>query len=318
MPTTQILMGLGAVSANGGGGGGGGGGGPVADFTIEWWQKVENAPGQNSRPWSVGLYSTQILSLSYERLSSDYFWINNSFVMTTAQNHIGAGWRHMAYVRSGGVLRGYINGTQYTANVNTTSLITDTTTPLYVGTGELGAGMYQGYITDLHIIKGTAKYLNNFTAPTSYLNSSELGSVFLLPAKGDGTGVDIVGSKNPVATGTYTTSADVPFAAQSPVVTNVPNPFNIPNSELYINRTLTPAIDNVRPGWTFVSANYSGTVTSSVIGMGETYRNITLSITSGVMDNSTGTFSPPSLISYYFNGSTYLNYGASPDWAMDA
>ena len=313
MPISQIIL---ARGSGNGGGGGGGGGGPAADFTVEWWQKVENN-FNNARPWSVGLFPTQQLAISYESNLSDYFWVNNSFVNNTTQSHIGAGWRHIAYVRSSGVIRGYINGNQYTPNITNTDLITGTNVPLYVGTGELAAGTYKGYITDLHIIKGVAKYTDTFTAPTSYLSGSELGSVFLLPAYGDGTGVDIIGNKNPGSTGTYTTSSDVPFAAQSPVVTNVPNPFNIPNSELYIDRALTPAIDNVQPGWTFVSANYSGTVTSSVIGMGETYRNITLSITSGVMDNSTGTFSPPSLISYYFDGSSYLNYGSSPDWAMD-
>ena len=48
-----------------------------SNFTIEWWQKVENS-GQNARPWSVGLYPTQIISISYESHTSDYYWINNS------------------------------------------------------------------------------------------------------------------------------------------------------------------------------------------------------------------------------------------------
>ncbi len=312
MPITQILL-----TQNSAGGGGGGGGGSAADFTIEWWQKVENN-FNNARPWSVGLYPTQKLSLSYESMLNDYFWINDSYIMTTVQSHIGAGWRHMAYVRSNGTVTGYVNGTQYTSNAANTDLITDTTTPFYVGTGEVAAGTYKGYITDLHVMKGVAKYTGNFTPPTTYQLTGQTGSVFLLPANGAGSGFDTIGGKTPAGvTGTVVASPDVPFAAQSPVVTNVPNPFNILNSELFIDRTLTPAIDNVQEGWTFVSANYSGTVTSSVIGLGETYRNITLSITSGVMDNSTGTFSPPTLTSYYFDGSSYFYYTNGGTWAMD-
>ncbi len=313
MPITQILL-----TANAGGGS------PppppptpAADFTIEWWQKVENN-STNARPWSVGLYPTQKLAISYESMLNDYFWINDSYIMTTVQSHIGAGWRHVAYVRSSGVVRGYIDGTQYTGNIDNGSLITDTATPFYVGTGEIAAGTYKGYITDLHVMKGVAKYTSNFTPPTTYQLTGQTGSVFLLPANGAGSGFDTIGGKSPASvTGTVTASPDVPFAAQSPVVTNVLNPFNITNSELFIDRTLTPAIDNVQAGWTFVSANYAGTVTSSVIGLDETYRNITLSITSGAMDNSTGTFSPPTLTSYYFDGSSYFYYNNGGTWAMD-
>jgi len=318
MPTTQILLGLGAAAA-GGGGGGGGGGGPVADFTIEWWQKVENS-GNNPRPWSVGLYPVQKLSLSYESMLSDYFWINDSFIMTTVQSHIGVGWRHMAYVRSSGVVRGYINGTQYTSNASNSDLITATNVPLYVGTGELAAGNYRGYITDLHIIKGVAKYTSQFTAPTTFLNSGQSGSVFLLPAKGDGTGVDIIGSKNPVATGTYTTSADVPFAALGPY-TQFTNTAGQSGSGVY-SLTFSGAnynadLLNVKAGWTVTDGVISGTVIADAIDSppGE---QIDIAVDFDGVGVHTWTFTQPSLISYYFNGSTYLNYGASADWAMDA
>ena len=195
--------------------GGGGGGGSVADFTIEWWQKVENN-GQNSRPWSVGLYSTQSLAISYEGHSSDYFWLNNSPIGNTPRVHWGQGWEHMAYVRDNGVVRAYINGVQY-FSITFNSPITDTVSPLYVGTGELGAGMYQGYITDLHIMKGVVKYPNGstFTPPTSPV-SSQAGSVFLLPVVDDGSKYfDTVGSRIPTQSGSVTWSADSPYTGSN-------------------------------------------------------------------------------------------------------
>lgn len=216
--------------------GGGGGSGPVADFTIEWWQKVENN-SQNARPWSVGLYSTQIIAISYESLNSDYYWINNSPIGNVSRNHVGQGWEHMAFVRYNNVVYGYVNGTQY-FSVAFDSPITNSSTPLYVGTGEIAAGMYQGYLTDLHIIKGTAKYTGNFSVPTVPV-SAQPGSVLLLPAVDDGTKyVDTVGAKSASVTGMPTWSTDSPY----------------------------------------IGSNGS----------------------------------------LYFNSSSYLNYGASTDWAMDA
>lgn len=215
----------------------GGGGASAADFTIEWWQKVENN-SNNARPWSVGLYPTQVLSLSYEGMISDYFWINSGFRGSTAQNHLGQGWRHMAYVRSNGVVRGYLNGTQYTGDYAATQLITDTVTPLYVGTGEIAAGTYKGYITDFHMMKGVAKYLSNFSPPVAPI-TADVGSVILLSAVDDGTKyVDSVGAKTPSLTGTVNWSSDTPYVGA-------------PNGSLY------------------------------------------------------------------FDGGSYLNYGASVDWAMD-
>ncbi len=311
MPITQILLTQNTTQ------GGGGGGGTAANFTIEWWQKVENN-FNNARPWSVGLYSTQKLAISYESMTSDYFWINDSYVLITSQNHIGAGWRHFAYVRTNGEVKGYINGTQYTVTVDNTNLITDSTVPLYVGTGELAAGTFKGYITNLHIMKGVAKYSGNFTVP-SVPTQLASGSVFLLPALDDSTKyVDTQGSKNSTLTGTVAWSSDTPFTAYSPV-TVFGDPWNdVGTPVIYVHKTNFPDGANIQAGWLFVADNYTATVISATDPPGE-YRLITLSITSGVMDGSSGIFSQPALGgSLYFNGSSYLNYGASVDWAMDA
>jgi hypothetical protein len=312
MPISQILMTAG--SAGGGGGGGGGGPGP-SDFTIEWWQKVENN-NNNPRPWSVGLYPTQQLAISYENGLGDYFWVNNSSVNNTAQSHIGAGWRHIAYVRSSGVIRGYINGTQYTPDIVSTERITGTNVPLYVGTGESGAGDFKGYITNLHIMKGVAKYTSQFTAPTAPLQLAT-GSVFLLPALNQNSefynsAETAIGSE----TGTVTWSSDTPFTAASPYtqLSNTQGPGTIDFNGSYYNSDLI----NVKAGWTVSDgAGQTGTVTSDAVDQGN-YIIIGVNFTPapGIY---TWTFTPPSVGgSLYFDGSSYLNYGASAYWAIDA
>ncbi len=308
MPITQILL-----TANAGGGS------PpptsAADFTIEWWQKVENN-FNNARPWSVGLYPTQKLSISYESMTSDYFWINDSYILITAQNHIGAGWRHMAYVRSNGVVKGYINGTQYTITVDNTNLITDSTVPLYVGTGEVAAGTYKGYITDLHIIKGVAKYTGNFTPPTSFLYTGQTGSVFLLSAVGAGNGIDAVGSKPILGlTGSVTTNSDVPFSTLGPY-TQVTNQWASSDID-FGGGNYNADLLNVKKGWVVSDGSGNrGTVTIDAFEV--TPGTIRIGVDFDPAGGNTWTFTQPSMYSYYFDGVSYFNYGPSVDWAMDA
>lgn len=303
MPITQILL-----TANAGGGAPPPS--PAADFTIEWWQKVENN-FNNARPWSVGLYPTQKLSLSYESMTTDYFWINDSYIGTAAQNHVGQGWRHMAYVRSNGIVKGYINGTEYCSYTGD-GLITDTSIPLYVGTGELAAGTYKGYITDLNIIKGTAKYTGAFAAPTSPISPSANSKLLLRAANLADVLVDSATGKSASPTGTITYTTDSPYANPGPYLGTV-TAYNVGLNVLYVEKTAWPDIQNVKVGWTFTSANYYGVV--NTITEDALYWNLTLTISSGTMDSATGSFTAPGSI--YFSGSSYLTYAASPDWAMD-
>lgn len=187
------------------------------DFTIEWWQKAESI-GVNSRPWAIGLLgsaSGQEVSISYEGNGRDYFWINNSFPAQLAdrplKNHYGIGWEHMAIVRKDNVIKLFSNGTSYLTWSGGNQAITALNADLVVGTGEIPNGNFQGNITDLHIIKGYAKYTSNFTPPTSPIQA-QTGSVFLLPATASGGAYDdVISYKSATISNTPTWSVDNPY-----------------------------------------------------------------------------------------------------------
>lgn len=289
-----------------------GGGGPASDFTIEWFQKVENN-FQNARPWSVGLYSTQILSISYESLSADYYWINNSIIGNTSANHLTGNWEHMAFVRYNSVVYGYLNGTQY-FSAPADLLITESGVPLYVGTGEIAAGMFKGYITNLHIIKGVAKYTSNFSAPVSPI-VSQTGSVFLMPAYDSGTAFnDTVGSKSPSVSGSPTWSSDSPFTAYGPY-TQASNAWT--SSDIDFNGgNYNSDLLNVKKGWTVTDGfSRNGVVITDAYEAAPGV--IRISVNFNPAAGGTWTFTQPGLGSVYFNSSSYLDYGSSVDWAMD-
>jgi hypothetical protein len=305
MPITQILLTAGT-------GGGGGGGGSTADFTIEWFQKVEGN-GQNSRPWSIGLYPTQSIAISYESHTSDFYWINNSAIGNVAQVHAGAGWEHMAFVRSSGVVYGYRNGSQY-FSVPFNSPITNSSSLFYVGTGEMGAGMYQGYLTNLHVMKGVAKYTGNFTPPTTPIVATT-GSVFLMNASNSGS--PFTDSASGKVTGTVAGppqwSSDSPFTALGPYTALYPaSSANI----LYILKTSYPDIANVQAGWSATADDFSGTVTSRT-STDLLYHIVTINVASGSFGGAAVTFTQPGLGSIYFDSSRFVAYPASTDWAMD-
>lgn len=83
---------------------------------------------------------------------------------------------------------------------------------MVVGTGELAAGNYTGFITDLHVIKGYAKYTSNFATPTMPVQP-QIGSVFLLPVNAAGGAYDdVIGYKSAIVSNTPTYSEDDPFS----------------------------------------------------------------------------------------------------------
>lgn len=80
-------------------------------------------------------------------------------------------WAHVVYERWGGVFLAFINGVQVgSADGGSYSLLTNTATLNIASTGDNVYGM-AGYIDELRITKGVARYTENFTPPTEpFLN----------------------------------------------------------------------------------------------------------------------------------------------------
>ena len=73
-------------------------------------------------------------------------------------------WNHIAFVRNGGSLCMYLNGVGGT-NVSIASAVNNGTGPVQIG--REGTSFYfNGYLDDLRITKGIARYTSNFTPPT--------------------------------------------------------------------------------------------------------------------------------------------------------
>jgi hypothetical protein len=142
-------------------------------FTIESWIYLTNTTGSKAiYGYSVANTSLYGYFIFYASGTNLGFYVRPS----TGGSEVGllAGtlsattWTHVAVSVNNNSCRLYINGTQVGS---TTTVAATTYTPVY---STVGADMVQsypmnGYIDDLRITKGYARYTSNFTPPTSAL-----------------------------------------------------------------------------------------------------------------------------------------------------
>jgi hypothetical protein len=74
-------------------------------------------------------------------------------------------WQHVAFTRNGGTLRLFLNG-QIVQQVNGYSGTLNTITNfLHVGSGVNGDSKMNGYMDEVRITRGVARYTASFTPP---------------------------------------------------------------------------------------------------------------------------------------------------------
>jgi len=137
----------------------------TADFTAEMWIY----PTASGTPYLMAIGS---------EAAGRYVIYLVSGVLTT--NYFGAGavsmggsigtnyWTHIAVARQGSTIRGFINGVlQGTAETNSSSIGNNNI--VKVGSDASGNSTFQGYMSDVRLTKGIARYTASFTTATTYL-----------------------------------------------------------------------------------------------------------------------------------------------------
>ena len=92
-----------------------------------------------------------------------------SLLITSTGGYNDGAWHHIALVRNGTSLVIYVDGTSRASSTLSAGAISSTPGTLYIGASSVGGGARDlvGYIDDLRITKGYARYTANFTAPTA-------------------------------------------------------------------------------------------------------------------------------------------------------
>ena len=78
-------------------------------------------------------------------------------------------WYHIAVTRSGNTFRTFVNGVVEKTYTSSAAVFSDATVPYNIGRTAYQSGTfyYNGYMDDLRVTKGYARYTANFTPPTS-------------------------------------------------------------------------------------------------------------------------------------------------------
>lgn len=135
----------------------------TGDFTIEAWVRPASTSGVQA-----------ICNIAYDGSGQLFFGIiYGALTVYHAGGSILAGssapaadaWSHIALTRASGTLQMWIEGTQ----VGTVSFSTSLScpNPVSIGAGYAGAYPFAGYVDEVRITKGVARYTSSFTPPAA-------------------------------------------------------------------------------------------------------------------------------------------------------
>ncbi len=147
------------------------------NFTIEMWFYITAFTNTyntlfDSRPVSTqGSYPT--IAITSGRL---YYYVNSAERIATANSTITTGqWYHLAVSRSGTSTKMFLDGTQVGSTYTDSTVYVNGTSRPVIGAEGFNSppnDSINGYIDDLRITKGYARYTANFTPPTSALSDT--------------------------------------------------------------------------------------------------------------------------------------------------
>ena len=145
-----------------------------SDFTFEVWFKTDTISAMNS--WARGIFTLDsgggAFSIALDTTSglragkSD----SGSWNLSGVGGSVGDDqWHHVALVRSSGTTHLYVDGTSAGSYSDTDSYSDNSGSPRpLIGTRyNTSNGNFKGYMDDLRLTVGVARYTSNFTPPTT-------------------------------------------------------------------------------------------------------------------------------------------------------
>lgn len=155
------------------------------DFTVESWVRFDsgvldgstavefmatrgNSGGSSTNGWGLRKYNDNFIAW-YMRIGSSWVYLNYSQGTKTTVS--ADTWYHVAVTRSGNTWKLFLNGTAEDTITNSGSITSANGDRFVIGAlagGNFSADLYMdGYIEDVRVTIGHARYTSNFTAPTT-------------------------------------------------------------------------------------------------------------------------------------------------------
>lgn len=150
----------------------------TGDFTVEYWVYANSWGDVLLANWA----STTVAS-GYPNIypaGSSMNWYNGSSLVVNAGSSLAtATWYHVAFCRSGTTMRAFLNGSLNNSATDTANYLCASGRPLFGGYHPSQSGYwFNGYVDDVRITKGVARYTSQFTPPSEFQQQT-LGSITL-------------------------------------------------------------------------------------------------------------------------------------------
>jgi hypothetical protein len=185
------------------------------DFTIEFFFKSNNSTNRiystviaaNIDNANTGFWGLQMNKDS----SGTIVWEDrgNTRITATNTNCYNDQWHHLALTREGTSVKLFLDGTQIGSTA--TYSYTYAGTSVVFGSRRFGSGVWNGNMSNLRIIKGTALYTSNFTPPTKQLTA--ITNTVLLTCQGNTIADASSGGHTLTANGTAAANLGFPASA---------------------------------------------------------------------------------------------------------
>jgi hypothetical protein len=156
----------------------------TGNFTVECWVNTNLPSNYSGTILSLGSNSSAYAGLRFQitRASSGATPVSLEILIATNGGSWGltgatsglmvnGEWNHVAVVRSSGVVTAYINGVGYNIGTINGTLYAGPYNSIGKLDGYSNPFYYNGYISNLRVVNGTAVYTSNFTPPTSPLTA---------------------------------------------------------------------------------------------------------------------------------------------------
>ena len=134
----------------------------TGDFTFEGWFYASSLSGSDSIVFSAGNSGFGCILRNNAVITFQSFVAYNDTFSTSLSNNT---WYYIAISRTGSTINCYLNGTSIGSASNSTNYAQSTGGA--IGADETGGSKFTGYINNLRITKGVARYTANFTPPTA-------------------------------------------------------------------------------------------------------------------------------------------------------
>ena len=145
----------------------------TSDFTIETWIRPATVSGEQAILNQGNSDSTGCFILALYNNTVQFYTDNGSRILggTVSQDQ----WAHIALARLSNVYSLFIDGQLVTTY---SGVHNHNASPFKIGDGYGGIRYFNGYMDDVRVTVGVARYTSNFTVPTQLPNSSLLDPHF--------------------------------------------------------------------------------------------------------------------------------------------